>query len=121
MKKVLILLILTILIAGCSNNNGPLVINDGDIIPNNVCNNLDDIVVVYQTGCSACALALPRIDVVKKELNLDIKFVNLADLEQRKYLEENKFTTLHVPTLIYKCKVYVGAKSTEEYRGILNA
>lgn len=117
MKKLLMLLVL-LLISGCSNSD-IFIVNEGVIIPNSVCDNLDNNILIYQTGCSACALAIPRIDEVQKELNFEIKYVNLADPEQRVYLDEKQFTTLKVPTLIHNCNVYIGAKSTEEYREIL--
>lgn len=118
-KLILIILLIPILISACSKSN-ILIVNDGDILPNKICNNLDNnVLIIHETGCSACAVAVPRIRMVEKELRKTYQYIDLAIPKDRDYLLNKSFTTLKIPTLIVDCKVYIGTKTDEVYKSIL--
>lgn len=94
-------------------------LEEGDIIPNNICKNLDKIIFVEKAGCPACVAVKPRIEKLEKELNLDIKRYNLAVEQDRTELISKFILPRYVPTLIKDCNVYVGALSEENLREIL--
>ena len=105
--------------SACSKSN-LLIVNDGDILPEDICNNLENnIIIIHETGCSACSVALPRIRIIERELGKTYKYIDLAVPEDRGYLLNQSFTTLHIPTLIADCKVYVGTRTDEVYKSIL--
>lgn len=118
-KLILIVLLIPILMSACSKSN-ILLVNDGDVLPEKICDNLDNnVLIIHETGCSACGVAIPRIRMLEKELRKTYKYIDLAVPEDRDYLLNKSFTTLHVPTLIADCKVYVGTKTDEVYKSIL--
>lgn len=94
-------------------------LEDGDMIPDNICKNLDNLIFVEKTGCPACVAVKPRIENLESELKLDIKHYNLAVEDDRNELISKFILPRYVPTLIKDCKVYVGALSEEKLREIL--
>ena len=121
MKLYLILLIL-LFVAGCGGVNTNLVmVKDGDTLPQNICKDLDNrVIVVHKTGCPACAIALPILQEIEKEKGLKFEYYNTMIAEEREALLKLNFVTQHVPALVYKCKVYEGALDKEKYLEILN-
>ena len=65
-------------------------------------------------GPIASATGLPR-----KENNLSFKYIDIVKKEDLNYILGLGFTTQKIPGIIYKCKVYMGAKTKEEYLEIL--
>lgn len=116
MKRLLLLAVL--LIAGCSSNL--LILEDGMILNESICSKIDyDVLVVHETGCPYCVKALPILEEIEKENTLNFKYLDIVIKEDLNYMLEKGFTTQKIPGIIYKCKVYMGAKTKEEYLEIL--
>ena len=113
------LLAIPILMSACSKSDIALV-NDGDVLPDKICENLEsNVVIIHETGCSACAVSLPRIRGIEKTLRKTYQYVDLAIPQERDYMLNKSFTVLHVPTLFVNCKAYVGTKTDKEFMDIL--
>lgn len=120
MKKfILIVLLIPILMSACSKSDLVL-LSDGDVLPKNICENLDNnVIIVHETGCSACAVSLPRIRGIEKTLRKTYQYIDLAIPQERDYMLNKSFSVLHIPTLIVDCKAYVGTKTDKEFMDIL--
>lgn len=120
MKKLVWLVILIpILVAACSSNL--IILEDGKSLPANICSRLDNqIIVVHETGCPWCAKSIPILQGIEKEMNTSFMYLDVADKGNLSYMLSKGFTTQKIPALIYKCNIYMGAKTKEEYEGILN-
>jgi len=124
-NTLLALIVLIIIIAVVATvmglqTNSDIVLNDGTVIPDNVCEERgikDTVVVFHSNGCPACAIAVPRLEQLEKELDYEFEFINIA-VRQDKVVELGLVPT-KIPTVVIKCKAYVGAKSTEEYRSLI--
>lgn len=116
--KRLVLLLIVLLIAGCSSNL--VIIDDGMVLNENICNKIDyDVLIIHETGCLYCEKALPILEEIEKENNLSFKYLDIIKKEDLNYMLEKGFTAQKIPGIIYNCKVYMGAKSKEEYLEIL--
>jgi len=116
--KILFLLLVVLLIAGCSGDL--TILENENILPEDICNKIDaDALVIHKTGCPWCAKAVPLLEEIEKENNLDFRYLDIVNKEDLNYMLSLGFTTQNVPALLYNCRVYMGAKSKEEYREIL--
>ena len=109
MKKIMAIILIvisTIMITGCSNNNTVTEINFKDL--EEKINNKDSFILeVIQTGCSHCEEFSPRFRAVLKTNNLEAYSINIYNLniynlsdEERK--EFNDLVTISgTPTVIF--------------------
>lgn len=118
MKKI-ILMVLLVLLAGCVEIKSPLILDDRNVLPQEICKNINGIIVMHKTGCPACAVALPRLEELEKEVDKQFKYYNLAVEKERNELMALGFIPRYVPTIIVDCKVYSGALEKEEYGEII--
>jgi thiol-disulfide isomerase/thioredoxin len=94
-----------------------ILLNDGAIIPDAKCQNLDKVIVIYSKSCPHCTVALPLLQELEQELNTNFTYY-VIDNDQEKIISLGLLPEA-VPTLIAKCKVYVGARSKDEYRAAI--
>lgn len=121
MKKIFLLLVL-LLLSGCGGVDLNLIlVEDGDVLPPNICDNIKDrIIVIHKTGCPACGIALPILEEIEEEYDVSFEYYNTAVPKERDELLKLEFITKHVPALIYECNVYEGALAKENYLKVLN-
>ena len=119
MKKLIWLIVLIpILVAACSSNF--IILDEGKVLPEDICNKIDyDALVIHETGCPWCTKAIPMLEEIEKESNLKFRYLDIANKDDLNYMLSLGFTTQKIPALLYNCKVYMGAKSKEEYFEIL--
>ena len=104
MKKimaVILIVISTIMITGCSNNNTVTEINFKDL--EEKINNKDSFILeVIQTGCSHCEEFSPRFRAVLKTNNLEAYSINIYNLSDEERKEFNDLVTISgTPTVIF--------------------
>lgn len=105
MKKimaVILIVISTIMITGCSNNNNTVTeINFKDL--EEKINNKDSFILeVIQTGCSHCEEFSPRFRAVLKTNNLEAYSINIYNLSDEERKEFNDLVTISgTPTVIF--------------------
>lgn len=124
----MIIIISLFFISGCAvhpnnpsdgNQSGSILLKDGTIIDNIACAKLDKVIVIHEAGCPACATALPRLRELEQELNTNFTYYDLAiDKDKEEVLSMN-LIPVSIPVIIVNCKVYVGAKSKEEFKSII--
>jgi thiol-disulfide isomerase/thioredoxin len=123
MKK-LILVVLLLILSGCIPDGvdviTPVIVSDGDVLSEELCKNLDAVVVIEKTGCPACAMAIPRLEALEEELGLEFDYYNTAIDKERTALLALGFVPTHVPTIIVDCNVYAGALSKEKYEELIS-
>ena len=104
MKKimaVILIVISTIMITGCSNNNTVTEINFKDL-EEKINNNDSFILEVIQTGCSHCEEFSPRFRAVLKTNNLEAYSINIYNLSDEERKEFNDLVTISgTPTVIF--------------------
>ena len=108
-------LVLLLAIAGCASPG----LKDGEVLDNATCAKLDKVIVIHEAGCSACAAALPRLHELEQELNTSFRYYDIAVDKDKKELLSMNLVPTAVPILIVNCKVYLGAKSKEEFKRII--
>ena len=113
----LIALSVVVLISGCATEDGDITLSDGMVIPAGQCSSRgieDAVVVFYSPGCPACERALPELEELADEMpDDDFRFINLGT--DREELDKLGLVPVYVPTVVIDCKVYVGARTKEEY------
>ncbi len=79
----------------------------------------DKVIVLESRYCGACRIAVPRLKEIEKELQTKFIFLDLSQPEDRERLKEFKILPQYTPTVLVGCDVYIGAKSKEEYKRII--
>ena len=104
MKKrmaVILIVISTIMITGCSNNNTVTEINFKDL-KEKITNKDSFILEVIQTGCSHCEEFSTRFRAVLKTNNLEAYSINIYNLSDEERKEFNDLVTISgTPTVIF--------------------
>lgn len=124
--KILILSALMVIIAvsGCTNqppdynqtgNHTMIMLSDGTIVDPDECikRGLDSVIVFHSEGCSACAMAVPILEELAGEMDIEFEFIKLSANRERVF--ELGLMPTHIPTVLVNCKAYVGVKTKEEY------
>jgi thiol-disulfide isomerase/thioredoxin len=119
MKKIIFILLLVL--SGCVDTDidTPLIVEDGDVLPPEICENLDQVIVIKKTGCPACAIAIPKLEALEIENNWEFVYYNTAIEKERNELLSLGFAPRYVPTIIVDCKVYAGALEKEKYKELI--
>ena len=113
------LIIVIIWWAAHPKNYEKIILSDGTIIPAQICSKLQRVTVIHQSGCIACAVALPRLQEIEKELNMSFGYYDLAINNEKEAILALNLIPQAVPTVIIDCKVYVGVRSKEEYKSLI--
>jgi thiol-disulfide isomerase/thioredoxin len=132
MKKAiaLSLLVMVLAISACTtpnngngNGNGTceiITIRDGMVLEDSDCaarQIKDKVVIFHAPGCPACSVAVPRLEELEQEMDVEFEFIDVSNGRERMF--EIGLIPEKIPTVIINCKVYVGAKSKEEYRSLI--
>jgi len=80
------------------------------------------IVLIVSQHCPQCKKALPVIEQVIENKNLEKNFqlLNINNQIDRNYIKDNNINLRFVPTLIVNCQYHVGVFSKAEYEKIIN-
>ena len=105
-------------------DNDLIFIEHNDTISDSICTEKgikNKIIVMHQTGCPACSIAVPRLEELDNELSLGkkIEFINLVTEDGRERILALGIVPRLVPTVLINCKVYVGALPKDEYRKLI--
>jgi len=96
--------------------NEGILLEDGATLNQDKCSQLNKVTIIHAAGCSACAIAIPRLQELEQELEMNFDYYDFAiDNDKEKILNFGLIPKA-VPTAIINCKVYVGAKSKEQYK-----
>ena len=136
MKRVAIMLgiLMIVLVAGCTTEPTPfnnhtdnqsdnftmIILSDGTLLDYSDClargvNN--KVVVFHANGCPACGIAVPILEELANEIDYEFEFIELSTNVER--ANELELMPTHIPTVLIKCKAYVGAKTKEEYKSLI--
>ena len=113
-KKLFVLLIIFVLIILFifypREENGLVIVSDGDVLPDKICNQIQDRdFVIHKLGCSACAVAIPRLEKINEDPNFELEFFDLAVVKDRNeildiavyiYPASTSFYVVHDPLCI---------------------
>ncbi|MEM4152534.1 MAG: hypothetical protein QXK80_00215 [Candidatus Pacearchaeota archaeon] len=116
---IVIIIILIILVSSQPKEKEKITLKDGTILSSEYCNKLPKIMIIHMTGCSACAIAVPRLQELERELNLSFSYYDLAIEKDKEAVLNLNLIPEAVPTVIIDCKTYVGVKSKEEYKNAI--
>lgn len=126
----IVIVIVIVVLANKSNNLTPtnninlinkvIIIDKGDTIPEKICGEIkNQVIVIYKTGCPGCAVAVPILQEIEKEQNLNFNYINVAEEQGRRELLRIGLVPRWVPTVLVNCNVYVGPLRKEEYAQII--
>jgi thiol-disulfide isomerase/thioredoxin len=93
-----------------------VILVDGETIPALTCRNIPDVVILYRRGCPACGVTIPRLQELEQELDMEFKYYDFAIAEDTQEVKELGLIVQFVPTVIIKCKVYIGVRTKEQYK-----
>ena len=95
---------------------------DGEI-PRDVCEAkgmAGRVFAIHKRGCPACAIAVPLVEGLAKEMGKDMESLDVAEEGARvRVLDELKIVPYMVPTIIIDCTILVGVKEESVYRSLL--
>ncbi|UZE93924.1 MAG: hypothetical protein IB618_04170 [Candidatus Pacearchaeota archaeon] len=113
---VLIIVILILIPKFSNQNTEDILLKDGMIIPSEKCSQLEKVITIHGAGCGACAIAIPRLQELEQELEMEFGYYDLAiDADKERILSLGLIPEA-IPTIIINCKVYVGVRSKEQYK-----
>ena len=127
MKKIFMFLMFIFVIAIIAlfafvlNKSSEVLLIDGAIIPSNLCAQIPEVIVIHREGCSACAIALPRLEELEQELEMEFKYYDSSIIEDAQEIRDKGLIPQYVPTVIINCKVFIGALSKEQYKSLILA
>ncbi len=103
-----------------TNSTGVIIVNDGDIISDCAERGIEDkILVIHKEGCPACAIAIPRLEELENELNMDFDFYDLAVNEDIEEVLKIGVVPTHIPAVVIDCKVHIGVLTKEQYKNLI--
>lgn len=111
----IVILLILFFIPKFHHNQERIVLEDGSILPPKICQELGEIVVIHEAGCPACAIAVPRIQEIEREVGVKVTYFDLAIDEDKNKILTKELIPVAVPTVLIKCKAYVGVRNKEEY------
>ena len=101
-------------------NNKIIIIDKGDKIPEKICSEIkNQVIVIWKTGCPGCSVAIPILQEIEKEQNLNFNYINVAEEQGRRELLRIGLVPRWVPTVLVNCAIYVGPLKKEEYEQII--
>lgn len=128
--KILILSALMVIIAvsGCTsqppgyNQTGNLtmiILSDGTVVDPDECikRDLTSVIVFHSEGCPACVMAVPMLEELAGEMDIEFEFIELSTNKERAF--ELGLMPTHIPTVLVNCEAYAGVKTKEEYRMLI--
>lgn len=93
-----------------------VILVDGAEIPITTCSRIPKVTTIYREGCPACGVSIPRLEELEKELDMDFKYYDLAIGEDVQEVRDLGLIVQFVPSVIINCKVYIGARTKEQYK-----
>lgn len=69
--------------------------------------------------CGHCAAALPKFKEACSELGIQPEILDISSGPQREKMLSYGLVAQYTPTFVFDCKYYIGAKSKEEFLGLL--
>ncbi len=102
-----------------TNQTGEFTLVDGGTVPSDICKNVPEVTVIHKEGCPACAIALPILQELEKELNITFNYYDLAVSEDVIKVGDMKLPVQYIPTVIINCKVFIGIKDKDAYKQAL--
>ena len=81
----------------------------------------DKIIMLQSKYCGACKIAMPRLKEVESETGADIIFLDLSEKGDLETMKSFHIVPQYTPTLVVGCDVYIGAKSKDSYKNIVEA
>jgi thiol-disulfide isomerase/thioredoxin len=118
---VIVVAVIILLLILSKQQGTNIMLKDGTVLDNATCARLEKVIVIHEAGCPACAVALPRLRELEQELNLSFSYYDIAINKDREKIVSLGVIPVAVPTLVANCKVYVGAKSKEEFKSIITS
>lgn len=116
---IIIVIVLILLTRAPETPSEKILLKDGTPLPAVICGQLQKVTVIHAAGCSACAIAIPRLRELEEELNMTFSYYDLAVEQEKQAILDYGLIPEAVPTAIINCKVYVGVRSKEEYKKAL--
>lgn len=111
-----VIIVLIILVSSQPEEKEKIVLKDGISLSSEYCSKLPKVTIIHAAGCSACAIAVPRLRELEQELNFSFNYYDIAIEQDKESILNLGLIPQAVPTVITNCKVYVGVRSKEEYK-----
>jgi thiol-disulfide isomerase/thioredoxin len=104
--------------------NGTLILSDGTVIPQDVCEGRgieNSVIVFHSPSCPACIQTVPVLEEIKNETGKDIEFLDMTSANDRQTAEKLGMMPDYIPAVVIKCRVYVGYKGKEEFLRLMGS
>ncbi|MFH1505961.1 MAG: thioredoxin family protein [archaeon] len=79
----------------------------------------DKVLVIHAEHCGACKIAVPILEELEQEMNLEFRYYDMDVDEDKLALKEFKLVPYFTPTVVIGCEVLIGAKDKDEYQDAL--
>ena len=107
---------------GNGGDNETLILSDGMVIPQDVCEakGIEGSVLVFHSpGCPSCVQTVPILEAIEGETGKDIEFLDVTSTQDRQAIEKLGMMPDYIPAVVIKCKVYVGYRGKEEVLALM--
>ena len=115
-----LLFIISIFASGCTDNNpGFIILENEDSLSEEQCKErgLDDkLMMLESANCPHCKLAIPKLQELEEELNVEIMYLDISKIEDRNTVSEFRIMPKYTPTVLIGCEILIGDISKEEYK-----
>lgn len=75
----------------------------------------DKVVIIHSAGCSVCRVIVPILRQIEQENNLTFYYYDVSVESQLAQVTDLNLAVEKVPTVIIYGKVYIGARTKEQY------
>jgi thiol-disulfide isomerase/thioredoxin len=102
--------------------NGTIVLDDGVVVPANVCAQrgvADTVVVFHSEECPACRQALPILQEIEGETGKKFEYIEVRSDEGRQRMAQLGMAPSYIPTVLIKCQAYVGYRDKAAFMALI--
>lgn len=123
MKKITMIALLSIvLLSGCIAETDKIRIDHEMTLSSLACSerNFDNKVTIIESKyCASCVALKPSLLEIEDELDTTFNYIDIAELNGQDKLNDLGLEVAYTPTIIIGCNVYIGAKSKEKYKTLV--
>lgn len=110
-------IVVIVVLTSNSNPKGSTILKDGITLKDPYF--LDKVIVIHKTGCPSCAIALPILQQIEKDNNMTFYYYDVFIPAQLTAVTSLNIIPEYVPTVIIYGKVYVSARTKEQYEAAI--
>lgn len=78
-----------------------------------------ELIMLESSNCPHCKLAMPKLQELEEELDVNVEYLDLSSSEDREKLDQYKILPKYTPTVLIGCNVLIGDKEKEVFKNAI--